>query len=450
MRINKVMIASTGSGRGKTTFVSGMLNILKAKNVHAFKCGPDYIDPMFHRDVIGVSSTNLDSFFCDEALLRKVFISNATDINIIESAMGLYDGVGVTCGGSAYEVAEILDCPIVLLIDGHGMGYSIVAEIKGFLALDKSNLIKGVVLNRVSEKYYKKLAPVIEQECGIKVLGHVSKLKDCELKSRHLGLMTPDENEFSEKLEKISNEIIRGVDVDAIISLGECDYSYKCDIHSEKIGTVGNVSIGQNVENKYVVAVAKDEAFSFIYDENIKVLIEYGARIEYFSPIHDERLPEGTTHLVLFGGYPENYAEKLSENMSIKKDICDRYSNGMKILAECGGFMYLLDTIHVDDSEYSMLGLIRGNAYRTDGLVRFGYVNANVNGIEIKGHEFHHYDVGNIVYSENSFAENVSSQVRYPAFIHTEKMISGFPHLYYRSNEKLIEEFLTGGTEECL
>lgn len=435
--ISKIMIASTGSGKGKTTFTTALLEVLKDKGVHAFKCGPDYIDPMFHENVLRIPSCNLDPFFCDEKLLCEVYEENRGSVNVIEAAMGLYDGIGATSQASAYEVASALSCPIILLIDGHGMGYSIVAEIKGFLSMDRNNLIKGVVLNRVSEKYYGKIARVIEEETGIHAFGYIPSMKSVSLKSRHLGLMSPEENEFKEKLEVFCKQIKESVDIDGMINLSNTDST---------LDTASTSAV--NTQGEFVIAVAKDEAFSFIYEENIKVLERLGGRVVYFSPVHDSEIPSDARAIVLYGGYPENYAKELSDNKSMIESIRSANINGVKIIAECGGFMYLLDSLNVDENDYKMTGIIPGKSYRTKSLVRFGYVNVLKKDtdadyyIAAKAHEFHHFEAEGVCYSDDMLIENEASKDRYHGMVVTENIMAGFPHLYYRGNERLIREFL--------
>lgn len=429
-----VMIASTGSGRGKTTVTSALLYTLKKRgaNVHAYKCGPDYIDPMYHRQVLGIPSANLDSFFCDEKLLKTVFYENAGDINIIESAMGLYDGIGASKEGSAYDIASILDLGIVLVIDARGMGFSIVAELNGFISLDKKHLIRGVILNRTSKKFYEKIAPVIEKETGINVFGFIPVIKDLDLKSRHLGLLSPDENDFGRKIKSISETIQASVCIDEILDNDGFEMeSYNCD---DKCDT--------NVKCR--IAVAKDEAFSFIYEENIKALINAGAEIVWFSPIHDEAVPENVDGLIFYGGYPENYLNELSSNSSMINSIKLKSEAGIPILAECGGYMYLLDGIEENGHYSEMVGIIKGTAYREKGLVRFGYVNVHISENEvIKGHEFHHYDVNDSEpFSEDIIIESASTGQKYSGFVSRDNIFAGFPHLYYLSNNSFLDEFI--------
>ncbi|MDO4966001.1 MAG: cobyrinate a,c-diamide synthase [Lachnospiraceae bacterium] len=437
------MIASTGSGRGKTTITVSLLSLFKENgyDVRAFKCGPDYIDPMFHRDVLKIPSTNLDSFFLDDSSLNALYRKKRGAVNIIESAMGLYDGKGASGDNSAYEIASTLNIPIILVIDAYGMGYSILAEILGFLSLDENELIKGIILNRISEKFYNKISPVLSEKLQdrCKILGFVNKMKDVSLKSRHLGLMSPEENSLQDKL-KIYRDSVKGV-YNSILSSDLFTLDNLND-SSDSTLTCGDENAAKESANSIRIAVAKDEAFSFIYEENIDVLKELGAEIINFSPIHDKEVPQCDA-LILYGGYPENYLPKLSSNESMLKSIRDAISGGVKTLAECGGYMYLLDEIEHEGNVYKLASVIKGRAYRTNGLVRFGYVDINVKGNIIKGHEFHHFEVDtNEPFDENITISSASNDENYKGFITRENLIAGFPHLYYLSYKEFVKEFI--------
>lgn len=432
----RLLIAAPKSGSGKTLFTCGLLNLFKKSgmDITAFKCGPDYIDPMFHKRVLGVSSENIDSFFCDERMLSTVLNRRTSEYAIIEGVMGVYDGLrGLDLEASSYDVALKTDTPIVLLVDAHGTGRTLISTIKGIIGEDKHKLIKGIILNNISASFYELIKCQIEESIDVKVLGFLSKMTDVSFDSRHLGLVMPDEIEdILKKIDNVSENIEQHVDVDALISIMDESSVGENTLFSEKSRKSGTK----------VLAVAKDEAFCFYYEENLRILEEFGFRIEYFSPIHDMELPKDTECILLGGGYPELYLKELSDNKAMLTSIKEAIKCGVKSIAECGGFMYLHDIIKDRaGNEYRMVGAIEGETYYTDHLVRFGYVNVAIGNELIKGHEFHYYDSTNN--GEDALVNKPMSTRTYKAMHIDEKRMWGFPHLYYGSNKKVLE-FLNG------
>lgn len=431
----RILISATSSNVGKTLFVSALLEVLKYNNTHSFKCGPDYIDPMYHEMVLGIPSKNLDPFFMDEELMKASFIEDAGDINVIEGCMGLYDGLGVTSTCSTYDVAKNLKAPIILMVDASKVGYSIIATIKGYLSLDTERLIKGVVLNRISEGYYRKLAKVIEEECSIRALGYIPVLKNATFESRHLGLKSVEENNAREIVSAVSAVIKDTVDIDGILELTESAEELE---YSNSLIDYFDVVLPND---RPIIAIAKDEAFNFIYKDNITALAMCGADIVYFSPLHDKKLPEGTKGIILPGGYPELYAKALSENTGMRDSIKQAAENNMPILAECGGFMYLGQGIKSEDETYKMACVFSGVAENKKKLVRFGYINVKNDKYHLKGHEFHHFDVEKP--GDDFFVEKASDDsVRYNAISSFKNVVAGFPHLFYLSDVNFIKDFI--------
>ena len=422
IKADRIMISSTGSGKGKTFLTLLLLKSLKDKgeDVHAFKCGPDYIDPHYHEAVLKIPSKNIDPYFMDEALMKASFADGAGGINIIEGCMGLYDGIGQSSRASCYESAKMLRVPIVLCMDAGGMGYSIVAEIKGFKAADTEDLIKGVILNRISKSYYERIAPVIENECGVKALGYLPCLKESSFDSRHLGLLSPKEADAMAKIERSMPQAANSLDINGIMEIAK-------GAGSITAGPEFSDLIKKEDDEGAVIAVARDEAFDFYYKDNIEALKLAGARISYFSPIRDKELPEGTRGLYIGGGYPELYKELLEENAGLRRQIKEVLDAGMPAIAECGGFMYLCDRI--DGSE--MTGFFDDEAQKTDGSVRFGYVEGRYKETVIKGHEFHHYDVTDP--GDAFLMINAGSGVKYRAVHKKKRVLAGFPHFYFMS-----------------
>ncbi len=428
----RIMFAATGSGRGKTTIVSSLLSLMKDRGqyIHSFKCGPDYIDTKYHEAVLGIPSTNLDPFFCQDHLLTASFYNAAGSFNVIEACMGLFDGLGVGSSCSSYQVAQTLQCPIVLILDCSGMAYSIIAEIKGFLSLDSDCLIKGVFLNRISSGFYEKIKPVIEEECGVRVVGYLPKMADIELKSRHLGLMSVAENDGINKIRAVTATLDKTLDVDSIFDIAAGQTISHKELDSYVIP----------FKSKKKIAIAYDEAFWFYYKDNIKLLEEAGADIVYFSPLRDKNLPDDIDGIYIGGGYPENYLKDLSQNLSMINAISSFAESGGHIFAECGGFMYLCKGI-MDRSGgiYNMTGLFDDVAENKGKLVRFGYVDISLEGESIKGHEFHHFDVADP--GDEAIVTKASTGTSYGAFRRYKNVLAGFPHLYFFSNPGFIIRF---------
>ncbi|QFJ55846.1 cobyrinate a,c-diamide synthase [Pseudobutyrivibrio xylanivorans] len=436
MNYSRIMIAAPKSGSGKTTITCGLLAVLKAQGMNpcSFKCGPDYIDPMFHRTVLEIPSGNLDTFFTDDDTTRQLFAKEYSgNIAVIEGVMGLYDGVGGTEEtGSSYDLARVLKAPIILVLDAKGAGRSILAEIKGFLDYDKHNLIKGVILNRTSPAFGDKLGELIEKELKIKYLGSVPATKGVELSSRHLGLVLPEEIEtIHEKLELMANAVAQSVDTSKIIKIAES--AAKLDIIEDKKT--------QEQESAVRLAVAYDRAFCFYYRENLQLLQDMGAELVYFSPLNDKHLPENISGLLLGGGYPENYLRELSRNSIIKSEIKSVIESGMPVLAECGGFMYLMDSVSdKENRKYDMAGAISGAAWFVGKLVRFGYVTIDDGKMKIRGHEFHYYDTDNN--GEACVAKKPMGGKQWQCTHHFGGSYAGFPHLYYPSNPDFVKNFV--------
>ncbi|MBO5208284.1 MAG: cobyrinate a,c-diamide synthase [Lachnospiraceae bacterium] len=455
MKLNRIMIAAPKSGSGKTTITCALLKSLKnrGEQVVSYKCGPDYIDPMFHEKVIGIPSKNLDTFFTGEDTTRELFLKNRTekDFVVMEGVMGLFDGLGgVREEGSSYHLAKVTETPIVLVIDAKGMGRSVIPMIAGFLAYDKEHLIQGVILNKMTKSYYEIIKPLIEVELSIRVLGYFPEQKDIHIESRHLGLVMPNElADIQKRLQVVSEELEKTVDVDAIKHIAE--------LASELIGTHKEIREDSYFETngsiRPVIAVAKDEAFCFYYEDNLLMLQEKGAEITYFSPLRDTKLPDNCDALLIGGGYPELYVNELSRNVRMHNAMKQAFDKRMPIVAECGGFMYLHDAIiDKDGVSHVMVGVIPATCSYKGRLVRFGYLEIKEKqshflpeGELIKGHEFHYFDSTDN--GESCVATKRATGREYPCVIEGENYWLGFPHLYYPSNPLFAESFVKKAEE---
>ena len=474
------MIAGTGSGCGKTTVTCSILQALvnRGMAVSALKCGPDYIDPMFHSRIIGADTGTLDSFFCGKEQLRTLLGRREGTLSIIEGVMGLYDGAGET--GSSYQVACMTETPVILVIDCKGMAASIGAVLQGFLQFRMPNPIVGVICNRLPER----LIPMAEQFCtayGVQYFGRLPAAKDCTIGSRHLGLVTAGEiADLKEKMNRLAHLCEQHIHLDAVIEAAQAaiplaDPAQKQAQQSSQtvaggsarekgipqkqaqqssqtvaggIGT-GSEEVPAALGRGLRIGIAKDAAFCFYYAENLELLRTLGCELVFFSPLNDAHLPKRLHGLWLGGGYPELYAAQLSDNGSMRQEIWEAIADGMPVIAECGGFLYLHETLEdTEGGKFQMAGVLNGHGYRTERLQRFGYVKLTAKndnllckaGESFPAHEFHYYESTNC--GTDLHAEKYSSGERYDCVYATERMYGGFPHLYLYACPEMAERFI--------
>lgn len=547
IRIPRLMIAAPASGSGKTLITCGLLRLLQEKGLQpaAFKCGPDYIDPMFHRTVLGVPSRNLDTWFLPgKALSRSSYsvqwvLSHAVrrcgaEIALMEGVMGYYDGTGSSgTQASSRELALQTQTPAILVVDAKGMSRSIVPLLQGFVSCEKEERrIRGVILNRISAGMFPLMKKWIEEDTDLQVIGFVPQDRTIVWESRHLGLVRPEETAgIRDQIGYLASIMEKTIDVEALLALAQTAPPFKTsDIETAVTETepaeakngkretaqtetaqtetakaffspepVPNVVSFQACKTRPGkstgprIAVAMDEAFGFYYEDNFELLRECGADLVFFSPLHDKVFPPADG-LILGGGYPELYAQTLAENASMKAQIRAGAAEGMPILAECGGFMYLQEYLEIPDpaegkkpfpgeapGRFSMCGILPGICRMTDHLVRFGYVeleNREENpqspeqsagpgmratntaigaagsgiaagtgylkkGHRIRGHEFHYFDS-----TENGDACTAYKPGRtrsWGCMVVQGNIMAGFPHLYYRSDPA----FAAGFVDRC-
>ena len=481
LHLPRVMLAAPSSGSGKTMLTCGILQALKDRGCApaSYKCGPDYIDPMFHSRVLGTPSRNLDTFFTGEETTRYLFANSAkhAGISVMEGVMGLYDGVGgITDQASAYDLARVTATPVILTVNAKGMSLSLIPLLKGFVDYQRADgrVIQGVILNRATKMTAMLLKEKIEQEAGLKLIGYVPELTACRVESRHLGLVTPGEiQDLQARMEELAGELEKSVDFEALLAIAEHaeDYPDEAGRIPEKYADI--LQIRQNPERKTAVsgigtsecrdkmtenkigqplriAVAKDEAFCFYYQDNLGLLEQLGAELVYFSPIHDRAMPDGCSGLLIGGGYPELYAKALSENKSMLASIRQAAEMGIPYLAECGGFMYLHEKMQdMQDLWYPMAGVLKGESYRTPNLGRFGYITLQAKegkrqllapGETIRGHEFHYFDSTDP--GSDYHAEKPVTGRNWDCIHGAEARAAGYPHLYYWSNPNFARRFL--------
>lgn len=431
--IPRLLIAGANSGCGKTTVVCAILQALKNRgyDVAAFKCGPDYIDPMFHTEIIGAPSANVDLYFAGAKTARALFARHARSLNVIEGVMGYYDGLRMdSAEASSWDVARALASPAVLVIDGHGMALSAAAVVKGFQALRAPSGIAGVIVNRVSTAVYAQLKPAVEAACGVPVYGHLP-TGDYALESRHLGLVTAQEVEgLSAKMQSLARQAEKTIDLDGLIALMRAQP--ELDAPEVSVSSLGEARI----------AVARDRAFCFYYRDNLELLEALGARLVPFSPLADAALP-ACDGLYLGGGYPELYLEALSGNASMRASVRAAVQGGLPTIAECGGFMYLTEAI----DDWPMAGALPTRCRRANGLIRFGYAELTAGrdsllfcaGDAVRGHEFHHWDAEE---PGDALAAQKPSGKSWRCAYTSDTLYAGYPHLYFASNPSVAERFV--------
>ena len=446
----RFLLAAPKSGSGKTFVTCGILQRLKeeGKKISAFKCGPDYIDPMFHKMVLGLPSKNLDTFFSGEALTKSLFAEDAekSDISVIEGVMGFYDGVDLPehrMLASAYDLARTTQTPVVLVVDAKGMSRSLIPLLKGFMDYGEEKLIRGVILNRISPGMYPVFSRMIREELGIMPLGYLPVMEGSLWESRHLGLVQPEEiRELREQVERISAVFKDTLDLEGLLRLAE----------SAPALEAAEIPLPPPLPGEVTIGVARDEAFSFYYEDNLRLMQKLGSRLVEFSPLRDKELPEADG-FYFGGGYPELYAGELSANKEMLAAVRQAAQAGFPILAECGGFMYLQESLKTKDGiNHPMAGVLPGKTEMTEKLVRFGYLTLEENaerkagngllakGEQIRGHEFHYFDS-----TENGnacIAKKPTGKRQWECIAVKDNIFAGYPHLYYYSCPAFLQRFL--------
>ena len=439
IRIPRILIAAPGSGSGKTLLTCALLRLLGRKGIRAaaYKCGPDFIDPMFHKKVLGTSSRNLDLYLAGEEGVRRSFAAGCegarrsfsagcedarrsfaaecegAQIAIIEGVMGYFDGTGASgMEGSSYHLASVLQAPVLLAADVRGMSRSAAALIKGFADYGEQKMIRGAFLNRVSPAIADRISGWLKSEAAIPVLGSLPADETLHIESRHLGLVEPDEiPDLLQKIDRAADLLEQTLNLELLLEIAKSAPVLRVEKESVKVpGTVPESDCRDAVPESarkdstaksarkdstaksaredaaakappVTIAVAEDEAFSFYYEDNLELLEELGAEIVSFSPLHDTSLPEADG-LLIGGGYPELRAQELAANTFMVSAIRRAAEQGMPMLAECGGFQYLQEElVDAEGTAYKMCGVLKGSSRMTKKLVRFGYVEVSGEGL---------------------------------------------------------------------
>ena len=455
IQAKRIMLSAPKSGSGKTTLTCALLEVLKRRELSplSFKCGPDYIDPLFHRQVLGIESYNLDTFFSGRQGVCEALADCGEKYVVAEGVMGLYDGMDASgLMGSCYEIAGAAGIPTVLVVDASKVGRTVISLIKGVLMDDEEHLIKGIILNRISEGFYESLKPVLEEELlktgrAVSLLGYFPKREELFISSRHLGLYLPEEIDDIRKRIGLASDIMeKTVDMERLLDIMK--EAPKKSFKEEESGNPQKAD-GRGLK----LAVALDSAFCFYYRENLDLFRKRGVEIEFFSPLKDPFVPKDADGLLLGGGYPENHLRELASNKTMLCSVKDAIINGIPSLAECGGFMYLHKTIRdTEQNAFEMTGVLDGECYYTGHLVRFGYLKllkkneeagetgnmADLSGM--KGHEFHYYE--STVSQDAYEATKPFKDRRWNCLVLRNKGIWGFPHFYYGSKPGFVDSFI--------
>ena len=436
------MITAASSGSGKTMITCGLLELFKRKGLNplACKCGPDYIDGLFHKQVLELEGMNLDSYFeAPEELRDKYSRLSKGHLPVVEGVMGYFDGLGgSTTRASSWEVAHILDLPAVLVVDARGASVSLAALIKGFLEFERpmGSQIKAVIFNRMSPMLYPRIRELVERETGIRAAGFVPELDFLKVGSRHLGLVLPEEIAgLREQMNRLGKCLEETIDWEFLEELG-AEKEERDALEEE------NTEASCTAAFSFRLGIAMDEAFCFYYQDNLRLLERLGGELVYFSPIHDRSLPEQLDGLILGGGYPELYCEALSLNESMRESVKKAAEGGLPVLGECGGYLYLLEELEAEDGRiWPMTGVLKGKGYKKGKNSRFGYIGVEAEkdslylkpGEQIRGHEFHYWDCEVLEEEWVMRAKKPVGNRSWPCMRIKNQVMAGFPHLFYPS-----------------
>ena len=452
-KLPRIMIAGTNSGVGKTTVTLGIMSALVQKGieVQGFKAGPDYIDPSHHKFVTGNASRNLDTWMMGDSACRELFERSAVnaDVSVIEGVMGLYDGsIDSTGHGSSAHLAKLLKTPVILVISAKGIAQSAGAVVMGYKEFDKDINLSGIIVNNVSShSHYDCIKSSIEETCSVPVLGYLKKDKEIIIPERHLGLVPSEENVGQSNLyERLGKMALETVDIDGLLKVARSAGAFPD--YDKSIFLDGNVTADINL------AIAKDNAFCFYYQDDIDLFEALGAKVKYFSPLSNRRLPDDIDGIFLGGGFPELYTEKLMENDSMKKSILEAYNQGTVIYGECGGMMYLLERlIDCDGSSFNMCGVLSGTSRMENRRQGLGYIIAEATydnvickrGDTFRAHEFHWsklLDVPeNTIFAYKTRKSN-GKESGYDG-ICKKNVLASYTHVHFSSNPELARNLLS-------
>jgi cobyrinic acid a,c-diamide synthase len=445
--VKAVVIAGATSGAGKTTVATGIIGALvkRGLQVQPFKVGPDYIDPSYHAKVAQRPSRNLDTWMLPREAVVELFqrASSNADVSLVEGVMGLYDGHSVSNEiGSTAELAKVLGLPVLLVLDAYGAARSLAAQALGYKNFDPKLKLAGVIFNRIgSESHYQMCREAVANATGLAVLGYLPRRGDLVLPERHLGLVpmaeTPAAQEF---FSKLSAQVEVTIDLDKLLVIA-----------AEAVPPTAAASLfPESPQPKQVrIAVARDKAFSFYYQDNLDLLEAWGAELISFSPLADTALPEGTDGIYIGGGFPEIYAQELAQNRPMLAALRQASGNGLPMYAECGGLMYLCRSLQdIVGQEHQMAGLlpVASHLDSTDLVLGYRTVRALADGPilkrgeEVRGHEFHWSRIDREPQQEAAYW--VVEQGRREGF-QVGSVLASYIHVHFASREGLAQRMVS-------
>lgn len=423
---NAFIIAAPSSGSGKTMLTLLLASYFKSKEkkVQCFKSGPDYLDASLHYKITGRSAINLDVVMMPEHYLKNTFekYSRNVDFSIVEGMMGLFDGVQKTNGSTAH-ISKIFGLPVILVVSAKGVGFSVVALLKGLLNYDKNVTIKGVIFNEVNSERHQQLLRAAADEAGICCLGFLPFDSALKIPSRHLGLATETVlNPFFETAQKIENYI----NFDTLLKKTTVAVPLQKPIQPLK------KTPHQKHTAQKIIAVARDEAFHFYYDENLHALKQIG-KLMFFSPLKDDKIPDAN-FIYIGGGYPENHLERLSNNKPLQKSLQSHAQKGTKIWAECGGMMFLgKEIIDKNGNIYPMAHIFDFSTSMAKTRLQLGYRQFILKGQNYCGHEFH-YSTLNISNTDEKLKmtiKNIQGEKTDTSMFRFQNTLASYVHLYW-------------------
>ncbi|MGL1932777.1 MAG: cobyrinate a,c-diamide synthase [Desulfotalea sp.] len=431
-----IIIAGTHSGAGKTTVTLGLMAALMARGlkVQPFKSGPDFIDPTLHKKITYRQSYNLDMWMMSEEFCRESFSlhNQDCDISVIEGVMGMFDGDK----GSSHYLGQQLNIPTILVIDAKSMAQSAAAIVKGFESLS-GNMVRGVIANNIaSPRHLQLVKDAIDEHCHAKFLGHLPRSANFSIPSRHLGLhLAEDEPISKSSLKELSTAITEHIDLDKLLEISQNETTNKPP--TETKDTLP--------KKKIRIAVARDRAFCFYYQDNFELLEKAGAELLFFSPINDKLPPENIQGMYIGGGYPELFAKELASNISMKEKINNLIQDGLPCYAECGGFMYLTKSLtDIDNKSHKMVGTYDTNAKMNNKRASLGYREVTLNqdcilGSKtsiVRGHEFHYSNIKDID------SKNIYNVDRGGSGYIQKNCLASYIHLHFGSAPQIAENFI--------